>query len=260
MRTFAPNKVTARPPKEHSFSSRTRTQESPHASYEHISSTANPRIKMLKGLDRKKNRVESNLFLAEGARLVQEALDHSWTPEYLVVGAEALERNHISDLAKNCDRAGARVITTSNRILSSLAKKDNPQTVIGAFPQKLTKLADVTRDGEQRFIALYEARDPGNLGTILRTADAAGVDAVILVEQCCDPFSIEAVRATMGAIFSMPICSVSLARLRRGHGTDWNRRSDSNRIQRIRRVCLNHIGNQPGLVLCREQSPIGMAG
>ena len=61
------------------------------------------------------------------------------------------------------------------------------------------------------YLALYEVRDPGNLGTILRTADCAGVDAVILVETCCDPYSFEAVRASMGSIFDMPVAQASFA-------------------------------------------------
>lgn len=209
MRTFASNKVTARPPKENSFSSHARVGNSPHASHEHITSTANPRVKMLKGLDRKKIRNETNLFLAEGARLIQEAIDHSWAPEYMVIAADSLERDHVKELANRAEAAGATILTTTNRVMASIARKDNPQTVICAFPQRLSSLEDITTKGPQRFIALYEIRDPGNLGTILRTADAAGVDGVILVEQCCDPFSVEAVRATMGAIFSIPICSVS---------------------------------------------------
>ena len=164
---------------------------------------------MLKGLDRKKIRNETNLFLAEGARLIQEAIDHSWAPEYMVIAADSLERDHVKELANRAEAAGATILTTTNRVMASIARKDNPQTVICAFPQRLSSLEDITTKGPQRFIALYEIRDPGNLGTILRTADAAGVDGVILVEQCCDPFSVEAVRATMGAIFSIPICSVS---------------------------------------------------
>ena len=173
-----------------------------HAPYEHITSTSNPTIKMLKGLDRKKVRNETGLFLAEGARLLVDALKFGWTPKYLLVGQETIERTEIKGLIDQCAEQGARILTTSPRILSAVSRKDNAQTVIAAFEQQSNTLDAFTLKNSARFIALYEIRDPGNLGTILRTADAAGVDGVLLINQCCDPFSVESVRATMGALFS----------------------------------------------------------
>lgn len=180
-----------------------------HAPYEHITSTANPTIKLLRSLDRKKVRSENNLFLAEGARLLLDALKFDWLPKIVLVGSETMERAEIQDLLQQCKSKGARILTTSPKILSVVSRKDNPQTIIAAFEQKVTELDSFQSDGQKRFIALYQVRDPGNLGTILRTADAAGVDGVILVDQCCDPFSIETVRATMGALFSTQLANVS---------------------------------------------------
>ncbi len=178
-----------------------------HAPYEHITSTSNPTIKMMKGLDRKKVRNETGLFLAEGARLVVDALKFGWTPKYILVGQDTTERSEIKHLLDNCALKGARILTTSPRILSAVSRKDNAQTVIAAFEQRSLELNTIDVEDKARFIALYEVRDPGNLGTIMRTADAAGVDGVILVNQCCDPFSVESVRATMGALFSTTLVS-----------------------------------------------------
>lgn len=177
--------------------------------YEHISSTANDTVKLLKSLDRKKARVESGLFLAEGARLVEEALNNGWIPVFAFAGQNALERPQTSDLLARMKKAGARVLTASEKVLATVSRKDNPQTVIAAFKQRMTELSDFPSDGMKRWIALYEVRDPGNLGTVVRTADAAGCDGVILVGQTCDPFSVEAVRATMGSLFAMPIAAAS---------------------------------------------------
>lgn len=173
--------------------------------FEHISSTANDTVKLLKSLERKKARTESGLFLAEGARLAEEALNNGWLPAYALAGVGALERAQTSDLLARMKKAGARVLTASERVLAAVSRKDNPQTVIAAFKQRVSNLSEFPSDGTRRWVALYEVRDPGNLGTIVRTADAAGVDGVILIGQTCDPFSVEAVRATMGSLFAMPI-------------------------------------------------------
>ena len=81
--------------------------------------------------------------------------------------------------------------------------------MISAFRQRLATLADFPVTGPRRFVALYEVRDPGNLGTVIRTADAAGCDGVILIGTTCDPFSIETVRATMGSLFAMRIAATN---------------------------------------------------
>ena len=145
------------------------------------------------------------MFLAEGARLAEEALSNGWSPAYVLAGLSALERSQTAALLARLKKAGARVLTASEKVLAGVARKDNPQTVVAAFRQRLSKLADLPTDGPRRWIALYEVRDPGNLGTIVRTADAAGCDGVILIGQSCDPFSVEAVRATMGSLFAMPM-------------------------------------------------------
>jgi TrmH family RNA methyltransferase len=82
---------------------------------------------------------------------------------------------------------------------------------VGVFRQAFRALDQVRPETAACFVALHRVRDPGNLGTIVRTADAAGCGAVILVGECCDPYSVEAVRATMGSIFAVPLtrCSES---------------------------------------------------
>lgn len=183
--------------------------DTPWPSFEHISSTANDTVKLLKSLDRKKERKETGLFLAEGARHAEEALANGWSPAYAFATESALERAQTRELLARMKQAGARVLTGSEKILVTLSRKDNPQTVITAFKQRVTNLADLPATGPRRWLALYEVRDPGNLGTVIRTADAAGCDGVILLGQTCDPFSVEAVRASMGSIFAVPIATAS---------------------------------------------------
>lgn len=181
----------------------------PRPEFEHITSTANDTVKLLRSLDRKKERVETGLFLAEGARHAEEALANGWRPAYAFASQAALERPQTRDLLLRMKSAGARVLTGSEKILVTLSRKDNPQAVISAFHQRTTSLADLPVSGPRRWLALYEIRDPGNLGTVIRTADAAGCDGVILIDQTCDPFSVEAVRASMGSLFAVPFATTS---------------------------------------------------
>ncbi|MEL6487380.1 MAG: RNA methyltransferase [Pseudomonadota bacterium] len=169
-----------------------------------ITSPTNPAIKRLRGLDRKKMRQETGLFLAEGARLVGQGLERGWTADIVLVASGSLERDYMRSLVKTARDKGARVIEVPERLIAKVTQKDNPQTVVAAFRQDERSLADLETQAKGLWIALYEVRDPGNLGTILRTADCAGVGGVILLETCCDPYSIEAVRASMGSIFDMP--------------------------------------------------------
>ncbi len=184
-----------------------------------VSSPANPAIKLLKSLHAKKNRLESGLFLAEGARLAEEASQLGIWPEILAVSAAALEREAVRRLIETALRQGTRVLRTSEAVLAAIAKRDNAQTVIGAYRQRFTALRELA--GAPRLVALEAVRDPGNLGTILRTADAAGAGGLILLEGGCDPYSTEAVRASMGSIFSLAIARAGFAEFeawRRGQG------------------------------------------
>jgi RNA methyltransferase, TrmH family len=178
-----------------------------------VSSAANPIVKMLKGLHAKKGRAETGLFLAEGARLIEEAAQLGKWPDVLAISSPALARPQTADLVSRAAQAGVRCIETSESILGSIAKRDNPQTMIGAFKRPETDLARLSARPGQLWLALEAVRDPGNLGTILRTADAAGAAGVILVGGTCDPFSVEAVRASMGAIFATPFAQTDLAAL-----------------------------------------------
>ncbi len=101
--------------------------------------------------------------------------------------------------------AGGLVLEVSEKVLSAITRRDNPQMVVGVFKTKWRSLSDIRPSANETYIALDRVRDPGNLGTIIRTADAAGASGVILVGECTDPFSLETVRATMGSVFALPV-------------------------------------------------------
>ena len=176
---------------------------------ETISSASNPLIKSLKSLERKKGRAETGLFLAEGARLIGQGLANGWKADSLIVAASMADRPHLAELIRQAETSGARVVLAADKLMSRITHKDNAQSVVAAFHQRHLGLDALPQDSNGLFVALYEVRDPGNLGTILRTADCAGISGVILIETCCDPYSFEAVRASMGSIFDMPFAAAS---------------------------------------------------
>jgi len=176
-----------------------------------ITSLTNDTIKAVRALHMKKARDQTGTFLAEGLKFIGEALDLGQTPRQLFVGKDArphplLDRARAETLAK-----GGEVIVVTREILEKVSRKDNPQTVLAVFDQTFTALDDIDPARAPCWVALEQVRDPGNLGTIIRTADAAGCGGVILIDDCVDPFSVEAVRATMGSVFAVSICRATRA-------------------------------------------------
>jgi RNA methyltransferase, TrmH family len=170
-----------------------------------VTSLANPIIKDIKALSQKKSRDESRTFLAEGLKLVIDALDRGWTIRTLVYAKAGKGKPLVEKVAARTVAAGGLVLEVSEKVMSSITRRDNPQMVAAVFEQRWTSLKDVRPQDSETWIALDRVRDPGNLGTIIRTADAAGASGVILVGDCTDPFSMETVRATMGSMFALPL-------------------------------------------------------
>ncbi len=166
-----------------------------------ITSLTNETVKSVRALHLRKAREESGLFLAEGLKIVAEAVDLGFAPRILLHSAEASSHPILQRVAG----AAAETIEVSPAVLAKISRRDNPQMVLGVFEQRFTPLADLKPASARCWVGLQAVRDPGNLGTIIRTADAAGCGAVILIGDCCDPYSVEAVRATMGSIFAVPI-------------------------------------------------------
>lgn len=170
-----------------------------------ITSLANPIIKDIKALTLKKARDETKSFMAEGLKLVIDALDLGWTIRTLVYSKAAKGKPMVEKVAARTIASGGLVLEVSEKVMSSITRRENPQMVAGIFEQRWTTLKEVRPSGTETWVALDRVRDPGNLGTIIRTADAAGASGVILVGDCTDPFSLETVRATMGSLFAVPL-------------------------------------------------------
>jgi TrmH family RNA methyltransferase len=174
-----------------------------------ITSVANPIIKELRALTNKKDREASGAFLSEGPGFVVEALERGWPVRTLVHAIALRADRRVQEVAARTLRAGGQVLEVSEAVLAAITQRDNPQQVLGIFEQRWQRLGDLRPQKDETLLALDRVRDPGNLGTIIRTADAAGASGVILVGECTDPFALEAVRATMGSLLAMPLTRCS---------------------------------------------------
>ena len=174
-----------------------------------ITSTANAEVKRLRSLHERKFRRQTGWFLAEGMRICTEAVALGWRMHRLAYLASRADDGQVQSLLEALARDGGRRLPVTEALLGRISRKDNPQMVLGAFEQRWLDAASITPDRDRCWIALDRVRDPGNLGTIMRTADATGARGVILVGDCTDPYSVEAVRASMGAVFNVELAQMS---------------------------------------------------
>ena len=170
-----------------------------------ITSFSNDTVKRLRSLRDKKARKTEGLFLAEGLRILAEARDSGVLPQ--IIAYSGTLHPLAANIIAAAELAGADVIETSPDILSKMSGKDNPQAILGAFAQPDTSLAAIDRSAAPLWLVAQSPRDPGNIGTILRTGDATGAGGLILVDDSADPYSVEAVRASMGAVFTQAIAT-----------------------------------------------------
>jgi RNA methyltransferase, TrmH family len=159
-----------------------------------ITSSQNPTVKLIRSLAEKKYRQETGLFVAEGWDMLDRARKEGWVPEHL------LSTLPISDWGD------VKPIYVTEKIMEGLSGQNNPHTALATFKQRYVEPAS-----QGVWVALEDMRDPGNLGTIIRTADAVGASGIILLGQSCDPYSRECVRASTGSIFGMAVARMETA-------------------------------------------------
>ena len=171
-----------------------------------VTSLQNERVKAIRALDMRKARKETGLFVAEGASILVTARERGFRPETLVYQPGAAREGIHRGLVAWALAAGAEVLEVSEAVLQKLAAKDNPQAMLATFAQRWAKPPHPAQLGPATvWLALEEVRDPGNLGTIIRTVEAVGGAGIVLIGACCDPYARECVRATMGSIFGVPL-------------------------------------------------------
>lgn len=169
-----------------------------------ITSTHNPKLQRLRALTgRRQEREQARAFVTEGVRLTEEALLAGWTPELVLYSAELSERGLA--LLEQFRQRGAEVEETLPRLLQSASDTETAQGIAAVFAMRSLPLPE-----RADFVLVADAvRDPGNLGTLLRSAAAAGVQAVLLAPGSADAFSPKVLRAGMGAHFRLPLAALS---------------------------------------------------
>ena len=225
-----------------------------------VTAFSNPTVKRLRSLRDKKSRKAEGLFLAEGLRIITEARDNGRVPEIIAFSVEGAKHPLAAEIIAPSEAAGGEAIETPPDILSKMSGKDNAQMVLGAYRQPATSLERIDRSQTPLWIVAQALRDPGNIGTILRTGDAVGAGGLILVDDSADPFSVEAVRASMGAIFTQEVATARwtefVAWLRRGEGqlVGTSLRATQDYLEtEYRQPCFLLIGNaQQGLPAAYE--------
>jgi TrmH family RNA methyltransferase len=176
-----------------------------------ITGFSNPLVKRVRSLRDKKHRKREGLFLAEGLRILTEAREAEILPEMLFLARDARPHPLAEALIAEVEATGGDVIATDTEILSKISGKDNAQALVGVYRDRAMPLESVDRTRAPIWFVAQAMRDPGNLGTLLRIGDAVGAGGVILVDDCVDPFSVETVRASMGALFTQVIAQADWA-------------------------------------------------
>lgn len=169
-----------------------------------IDNPRSPRVRAAAKLAKKNQRAETGLFLIEGPQAVAEALQYRPDLVTEVFATPAALDRHPA-IAREAVAAGLRIETVTDAVLETIADTVTPQGVVAVCRQFPMALDDLLATRPRLVAVLEEVRDPGNAGTIIRVADAAGADAVILTGSSVDVFNPKVVRATTGSLFHLPV-------------------------------------------------------
>jgi RNA methyltransferase, TrmH family len=178
---------------------------------EEITSASNQLVKRLRLLADRKHRQRERAFVVQGIQPVWQAVEAGADVEVLIVAPGLLRHPGATAMVAAQENAGTRVARLSDQLFSRLADRDGPSGLAAIVRSLITPLADLRPGPDAPVVALHQAGNPGNLGTIIRTANAAGAAGVVLVGPSADPFDPAAVKASMGALFTVPVATVPSA-------------------------------------------------
>lgn len=176
-----------------------------------ITSRANPLIKELRALSQKNFREQRGEFLIEGIQPVLQALQSEANVRMLLVASELLTSKVAHDAVQQQERAGTRIVYVSREVFEALAEREHPTGIAAVIKISARALHDLRAEANAIFVALYQVSNPGNLGAILRTADAVNARGVILIGNATDPYAPFALNASRGAIFTVPLVQIENA-------------------------------------------------
>lgn len=164
----------------------------------------NPLIKEVRALKNKASREEKGLYFIEGIRFAEEAIKEAADIQYIMVSESFLSNNGPSGLLREINETIANVYLIPDSLFSSVSDTKNPQGILAVLPLKRKQLKDAALSGGL-LVILDAIKDPGNMGAIIRTADAAGCGGVIIPEGCVDVYNPKVLRSTVGSVFHVPI-------------------------------------------------------
>jgi RNA methyltransferase, TrmH family len=170
-----------------------------------ITSTRNRRIVEARKLAQRKHRQAQGAFLVEGLQLLHMALDAGARPCEVFYCRELFVGDVAPALLERFGQMGAELVPVAAPVLRALSDRDTPQGLVARFPLVETPIEALALSRRDLVLVLDRLRDPGNIGTLIRTADAVGAAAVVLIEPCADPFDPKTVRSSMGSLFNLPL-------------------------------------------------------
>lgn len=170
-----------------------------------ISSLTNPRVKNGVKLRQRSHRDAAGAMLIEGFREISRAVDNDHPVETLFFCTPLFQGQNNTALLERCRKAGAQLLSCSTPVFKKMSYRDRPDGLLAVAPQVRHTLTDIPRKSAPCVVIAEAIEKPGNLGTILRSADAAGVDAVIVCDRCTDINNPNVVRASVGTLFALPV-------------------------------------------------------
>jgi len=170
-----------------------------------ITSSRNPKIVRTRKLMQRKHRQRERLFRVEGLQALHMALEGRYEPRELLYCEELFAGEGAPSLLERCRRTGAELVSVERSVMEGLSGRETPQGLVGVFPFIDVELGQSDLEGNELVVVLDRLQNAGNLATLLRTADAVGAGAVIMLEPCVDLYDPGAVRGSMGSIFNLPM-------------------------------------------------------
>ncbi|OPJ55180.1 TrmH family RNA methyltransferase [Alkalithermobacter paradoxus] len=173
-----------------------------------ITSKENDKIKYTKSLLKKKNRIEEKRYIIEGYKIVKDAIKSNENIDYVFITDTFLQKQECIDTIESIKNKNINIniYKVNDKLFREITDTENPQGIVAVVKYEMHSLENIINNKDLNFVLILDRiQDPGNMGTIIRTADASGVDCIILLKGCVDIYNPKVIRSTMGSIFNIPI-------------------------------------------------------
>lgn len=170
-----------------------------------ITAKDNEKVKYTKSLLKTKNRTKESKFIIEGYRILTLAIECNADIEYVFINEDFENKEEYISFLETLKEKNMKIYKTTNKIFGDLVDTESTQGILGVVRFKQKNIEESLDDDSKFVLVLDRIQDPGNMGTIIRTADAAGIDAIIALKGCVDIYNPKVIRSTMGSIFDMNV-------------------------------------------------------